>query len=112
MAGELKLKTRALLLYRRTSISKYISNLLLVPEELGESAEPMSRKSNQVGFSVSCVDSRRPHELNFITKEPHMSEPLLKYMREHGVPIDMPRGMNSVELKKAMEYRAHSSVVK
>ena len=33
-------------------------------------------------------------------------------MREHGVSIDMTKYMNDVEIKKAIEYGAYSSVVK
>ena len=33
-------------------------------------------------------------------------------MREHGVSIDMTKYMNDVEIKKAIEYGAYSSVIK
>ena len=37
---------------------------------------------------------------------------ILNYTREHGVLIEMPRGVNSVDLKKYLAYGAHYSVVK
>ena len=40
-----------------------------------------------------------------------MAAPLLNHMRDHGVPIYIPRVMNIVELKKSLNYGAHSSVV-
>ena len=33
---------------------------------------------------------------------------LINYMREHGVPIDIPRGMNKEDLAKELTYGAHA----
>ena len=41
-----------------------------------------------------------------------METPLLDHMREHGVPIEIPRGMNSVEILKVLNYWSNYSVVK
>ena len=41
-----------------------------------------------------------------------MEAPLLEYMRDDGVPIEITRGMNRVYLKKDPTYVSHSSTVK
>ena len=48
VAGESKFKIPAPLLSHRNIISKYIPNLLPVPEELGKSAAWMARHNKQV----------------------------------------------------------------
>ena len=40
-----------------------------------------------------------------------MSAPLLNYLRDNGVSIEITRGKNSVHLKKDLTHGAHSSVV-
>ena len=41
-----------------------------------------------------------------------MVAPLLNYMRDHGVSIDMSRCMNILDIKKSLTYGANSSAVK
>ena len=52
------------------------------------------------------------HELSSLLKYDPMAVPIINCMREHEVPIEMPRGMNIIELKKALTYGAHSLSVK
>ena len=92
--GGTKLKTPATLLSLRTSVSKYMPNLLPMPEELGKSASQMAICAKQVGVFRECIEARGPHELKPFPKESHMAETLFNYTREHRFPIDMPRGMN------------------
>ena len=66
----------------------------------------MARRDKQVRFSRACVEVRGSYELNYLPKESHAAAPLLNYMREQGVPIYMPRGMNSIKFKKALMYGA------
>ena len=72
----------------------------------------MEIHANQVGFFRACIEARSPHKFDSFPKKDQVSAPLLNYTREHGVPIDIPRGINIIELKKALNYRAHPSVVK
>ena len=94
------------------SVSKYTHNLHSVPEEIGKSAVGMARWAKQVVFFRAWVESRLPYELKSFPKKDHVAAPLLNYMREHGVTIDIPRGMNIIDLKKALAYRERPSAVK
>ena len=105
-AGDSKVNPPACLLSHCTSISNYTPRIHLVPEKLGKSAARMARRAKQVRFSRACVEVRGSYELNSFPKEAHAAAPLLNYMREQGVPIYMPRSMNSIELKKALMYGA------
>ena len=72
----------------------------------------MARRAKQVGFSRAFIESLGPYNLNSFPKEDHVATPILNYMIEHGVLSDMPRYMNSVEIKTALNYGTHSSTVK
>ena len=72
----------------------------------------MARRAKQVGFSRAFIESLVPYNLNSFPKEDHVATPILNYMIEHGVLSDMPRYMNSVEIKTALNYGTHSSTVK
>ena len=108
-AGDSKLKPSDPILSHRTSISKYTPNLHPMPEELGGSAERMVRCANQGSFFRACVEACDPYELNSLSKEYNVVEHILNHMREHGVPVCMPIGMNIVYLNKALAYGARSS---
>ena len=47
-----------------------------------------------------------------IPPEAHTTAPLLNYMREHNVPIEIPRRMSKEELEKVLNYGARSSTKK
>ena len=72
----------------------------------------MERRVKQVVFSRASVEAHGPEELNSFPKEAQVAVPILSCMRNHGVYIYMPRGMNKIELKNALTYVAHSSTVK
>ena len=71
--GDCKLKTPALLLSCRTSVSKYSLNLLPVLEKLGKFSAQIARRANQVRVSRECVEAHGPNKLNSFPKEAHMS---------------------------------------
>ena len=109
---ESKLKPPAPILSCRPSVGKYTPNTHPFPEELGKSSALMERRAKQVGFSRAFIESLVPYNLNSFPKEDHVATPILNYMIEHGVLSDMPRYMNSVEIKTALNYGTHSSTVK
>ena len=95
-AVDSKLQTTATILSLKTSVSKYIPNLLPVLLELGKSTARMARQPNQVVFFRACVEACALNELKFFLKDSQMAALLLNYKIEHIVSIYMPRGVNSL----------------
>ena len=112
VAGDSKLKPPDPILSRSTSVIKYTPNLHPVLEELGNPEARIARHVKEVRFSRALVELIGPHELNYFNNEDNAVASLLNYMRDHGVPIHMPRVMNSVELKNPLNYEEYSSAVK
>ena len=83
-----------------------------IPPKLGKSAKLFASRANSAGFFQACVESRYPHELNKLPKNPHPATALLEHMQVHGVPIKIERGMTDVKLTRAIRYGAHSSATK
>lgn len=58
------------------------------------------------------MEAYDPYKLNYFHKEYHLAAPLPGYMRENGVPIDIPRGMDKEDLHRALKYGSHYSDLK
>ena len=60
----------------------------------------------------ACVEAWGPYKLNVSQYRAYLAVPILKYMHQHEVPIEIPCSMNRDEVQKAMTYGAHASAVK
>ena len=58
------------------------------------------------------MEAHIPYELKPLPNQDQVMAPLLNYMRDHGVPIDIPRGMNNTEIHRGLTYEIHSYAVK
>ena len=72
----------------------------------------MERRAKQVGFFKACIEARSPYKFDSFPKDAHVAAPLVNYIRDHVVTIEMPRGMNNVELNNSLTYGTPSSEVK
>ena len=72
----------------------------------------MAQQADQVGFFQTFIEEIGPQELSSLPQEAHSTAPLLNYMKEHGVPIAIPEGMDASKLDKAFRYGAHTPELK
>ena len=72
----------------------------------------MVTRAEQVGFFGACFKERVYQELERPPMQAHSTVQILKYMREHRVPISMPWGMDDIDPDKAVIYVAHALALK
>ena len=58
------------------------------------------------------MESQGSHKLNIMPLETHTTAPIFNDLREIGVTIAMPWGINNTDLEKALQYGTHSSALK
>ena len=111
MVGESKIKPSPFL-QNKNAVVKYISELHLLLQELGNLALRMETQADQVCFIQAWIEERGPQNIACLPREVHSSAPLLNYTRYHRVTISMPRDMDDRELDRTVNYGAHTSALK
>ena len=111
MVGESKIKPSPFL-QNKNSVVKYISELHLVLQELGNLALRMATQADQVCFIQAWIEERGPQDIARLPRKVHSAAPLLNYTRYHRVTISMPRDMDDRELDRTVNYGYHNTALK
>ena len=65
--------------------------------------------SNTIGFFNACAEARGPPELQDLDPGSNPAASLLNHAPTHGIPINLPYGINRYENKGDIRYCAHDS---
>ena len=83
-----------------------------LPPNLGELANRLAARAEQIGFFPECVKARGLPDLQQLNLTSHRAAAMLNRARQHGLPISLPRGMSEEELRTALHYGSNSSAKK
>ena len=93
-------------------VVKYTPQLHLIPEELDKSATRMVKRARRVVFIKHAWNPGASTSSTLCHHRHTPRAPLLNYMRDHGLPIAIPQGMNKSDMEKTLQYSLHYSAIK